>query len=74
MKVLQAGGGGAVSYLSFADDSTATAALSEDAPVLATTNFQGTDYLVPSIIFMKKSAVYDASATELMEDKFATYW
>ena len=74
MKVLQAGGGGAVSYLSFAADSAATTALSEDAPVLTSTNFQGADYLVPSIIFMKKSATYDASATELMEDKFTTYW
>ena len=54
-KVLQNGGGGAVSYLTFANDTAATAALTKQADVLTTINFQGQDYTIPTVLFVKKS-------------------
>ena len=54
-KVMQDGGGGAVSYLTFADDAAATAALTEPTYVLTTYNHLGQDYLIPTVVIVKKS-------------------
>ena len=57
-KVLQNGGGGDVSYLTFADDAAATAALTQDASVLTTYPFQGTTYTIPTVVIVKKSVSF----------------
>ena len=56
-KVLQVGGGGAVSYLPFADDTAATAALTQQAGGLQSYNYNGIEYLIPNIVIVKKSKV-----------------
>ena len=57
-KVLQNGGGGAVSYLTFANDAAATAALTQDAGVLTVISYQGQDYTIPTVVIVKKSVSF----------------
>jgi alpha-tubulin suppressor-like RCC1 family protein len=49
------GGGGAVSYLTFANDAAATAALTQEAGVLQSYNYNGINYTIPNAVIVKKS-------------------